>query len=333
MTAPCPRCGATVTFAKRPAIGTCTHCQTFLVFAGGSTLPARSFSRTLADGVFALVCNLCGGPLPSIDPTSKVLSSGGAIPKHVVCEYCDHDADLPPTAMAVLRLLVTKPSVAPPAVASMGRAWLGIGSVGLTVIVVAFARGSDHSTLEADVGRDDLPWKSQDVDINPRSGGFPSLSIHDRDAVGSAHQCMKVSFVDVGRNITRSDWVTMTDGSGKFLFGVAWLPAGTYRVELLAFEGATLPPKSVHVDLDTLRSAPLGWLIIAANVLIWFFVFDLRWTKGSFTRSPRKSRVVRVLALVSMVVLGIEIVHPLENGPGEELPSKKAGKAPAWCHE
>ena len=286
--APCPRCGASVKFAKRPAIGTCSHCRTFLVYAGGTTLPARTFSRSpTTDGVFALVCNLCGGPLPALDPTSKVLSSVATIPQARRVRVLRYDADLPPTALAVLKLLVTRPSVAPPAVASLGRAWLGIGGLGLAVIGVAIARGPDHTTLDADVkggGCRGSRRCSRSRALRPLS-----LARHHRSRSGRSPAMREGVGRRRGRGVARTDWVFLNHGSGTFLFGESALPAGSYQLQLLDFEGEAGAPKSLHVELDTLHGGPWGWLIIMANVLIWALVFDLRWTKGSLRDRPRRA--------------------------------------------
>jgi hypothetical protein len=336
----CPQCGSDTPSSGRVAT-TCRHCETLLVLVDGGAKRAQAFDGHLPrDGsTVALICRFCAGALP--DGVLK-LGSGAR------CDYCGQPPALPPTLLALLKVMVTHPTALPPAAKYVLRVWLTLCGV-FALLVGLYAWMPDSSIHSEEyialenprLEREEagkkyyaLQVRSQTLDIRPRGNGYPNLSLQAWDFVDGKQRILvrdqRVRFlVTVVRENTgerRSQWVTIYDGArwrpssgypdshpyDAFYFGDAKpISPGRYHLEIsqAVAEGGPLPPK-LEVEWNTSYSNMNLWFILAVNLGLWLFIFDLRASARHTTGPQKLVNIRRLVAVLALALTLVEIVHP-----------------------
>lgn len=349
MNVSCPGCAGPVRLPARGApLAECRHCHVLVVRVGEKVLLARAYgeARPASPGVVALVCRLCGAPLPE-----EALGTSGR------CAYCGHTAALPPTVREALGLLVRAPDRAPASFREPALTWLGLAVAALAAIVLLFLRPTPgvnavfELALPADVSpAGGLALATPDVAVPPRGRAFPYL-VASAPELANGTLCVLVALERRATGERRRQWLTMWDGAApsagyparhpyaELSMGrrVAPLPAGAYRVLVEAVRFAPGPgsprkPERITVELRTMGEPPTGVLVMLLNALVWLAVLDLRLAARHVGRVSRAGRAVRGLALLLVLATLAEIVAPRNPfGARAAFEAAPAPEAPAAC--
>lgn len=338
LTLHCPQCGLDSPGVEQHA-QPCPGCQTLIVHVGSGTLEALRFGghHLPAEGhTVALVCRTCGGTLPEEEVAGKA-------PTKVRCGYCGCKANLP-DVLGLLRLAVTRPSALPSTTRRFFMAW---GSVmGLFLITVIYHAMRPSPRLDVDqylvmqagepsdtvngVQRYALHARSSSITVLPRGNHFIHATVA-ADELKDTHLRLHVTAVQEATRARHEMVVSLWNGAviggekfdppshpysdlplGDGLRPATW-PPGRYH---LLIEGATVQgagplPAQVRVEWSSWHSPGHGWLIFAANILIWSFAFGLL----KMGRDPlEKRRVVNaslILAGIASLIVFIHEIHPL----------------------
>lgn len=337
----CPQCGADTPSSGRVAT-TCRHCETLLVMIDGGPKRAQAFDGHLPrDGsTVALVCRFCAGALP--DGVLKI-GSGAR------CEYCGQPPQLPPTLLALLKVLVTHPTALPPAAKYVLRVWLSLMAVFFAIVglYALLPDGTLHTEeyvtldqprLEREEGGKRyyaLQARSRTVAIGARNNQYPNLHIEGWEFVGGEQRGLikdqrasfLVTVVREGTGERRSRWLNLYDGQrwrpnsaypdshthDSFdLTQAKPLAPGRYHLEFsrAIVEGGPLPPR-LGIEWNTSYSNMNLWFILGMNLGLWLFIFDLRACAQCATARQKLVNKKRIVAVIVLLLTAVEVVRPL----------------------
>lgn len=261
----CPYCGADLTHAGptgAAAVQTCPYCRAVVV-RGAPPGPTGGRGASPPAGqpqVRALLCQLCGAPLPE--------AATRADPRNVRCEYCGHRARFPAGILAVLRVAFTRPRALPPLLRRTLLVWAALWALGLFVALpLTLWRTSQSERLVIDLQGGSPPTPVE------RSFQVPShLQEYGRGTVrwsarptgdAPAPICVAVRVRRADRAVQDSCVLRTARDRCDDGFDVG---PGDYEVTVQASSGA---PAAVQVRLDASGAASLGW-IVATLILLWF---------------------------------------------------------------
>ncbi|MBL8115656.1 MAG: hypothetical protein JNK60_22435 [Acidobacteria bacterium] len=327
----CPQCGDGLAVPRRPPpVARCRSCLALSLVWDGAARRAETFHRGPAPAAVAFLCPLCGGPLPE-----DVLADTDAR-----CTYCAHPAELPPSVREVLRLVVTKPRVAPPVYRGLLFTWLAVLALFLVAVLVEVlnAPRSVRHEETLTVSRA-ATATSGEIVVNRRATTFPYLQVSIPELPDGETATFRLSLVERATGHARRQWVKLAPGAGGSRYGelffsdprgLVTLHAGRYVVTVDSLDG--VDSARVAIRMTSWERPPLGLLILLANVLLWLLVLDIRWGYGEFVETPMRNRVLRGIALalaalaIAVVVSGADPFGP--KGTFADRPAGAKGGTP-----
>ena len=317
----CSQCGAPLpdpeAAAGGAAVQVCEYCETVVVSKQGQRRVAGRAAATDGgvDWSEALCCRLCGGALPQ---------AVVATPEQASCAYCGHRALLRPGVIAALRLVMTRPSLAPP---TLRRAlFYNLAFVVLAIAMTAVGiwrhdgttrfESAQIALAEVAVGDVLADWTVSvpayterfgiRVGARELDGGSLGVAVtyrHDPSATCQAERVniSKRKSVDANRKLALA---------GK-------PPAGEVRVQLVVTSVSDTPSGQMQIILSGSQAFPLGYLILLLNAVFWLTVLNVR-AGVDFTALRRRgatvTKVVSALFLAAWLLVAVLGWDPLAAG-------------------
>jgi len=306
----CFQCGAALPAPTEAGAGAavhvCEYCGTVAVTVEGRTRVAGRASDTAPPVEWheALCCRLCGGALPS-----KVVAE----PEKTRCGYCGHRALLRPGVIAALRLVLTKPKLAPPTLrrALLYNVAFFVVAIAITAVGIWRHDGTTRfhqTTVElSGISATDVlaDWTVEVPSFTRRFG----VHVRARDMEGRSLQ-LRVSFRHEPSGTCQSGTTNVRardsgGGSGKLNLR-GGRPKGEVRTRIVVTGVSDEPAGQMDIYLSGNQAFPLGYLVLLVNALVWLTFLNVR-SGVDFTALRRRGATVTMLITGGFLVVWLLI--------------------------